>query len=99
MTHHTTTPWILTAHGLSACSTFDDKLRIVFAVEPLGDLSLGEARANAEFIVRAVNTHDALIRAANEVLDWWNTTTNRKNGAYVPALYHLEKVIDSMKEI
>lgn len=64
---HSPTPWSLTTYGISACSDSDDKFKVVFAVEPSQVGSLEEAKANAAFIVRAVNNFQPMLDALKQL--------------------------------
>jgi hypothetical protein len=74
---HTPTPWKTISHGYnkaghlhleivnkqktSICELFGDKQNPLWTDEQIN---------NAEFIVRAVNSHEALLNAAKEALCW-----------------------------
>lgn len=69
MSQHTPTPWSiegkLNKHQEGLLITSRDGLSIV--CEMSGGLPFYEVEANAAFIVRAVNSHEALINALKEV--------------------------------
>jgi hypothetical protein len=65
MTKHTSTPWEVGTMSKDgrvnvAAFAYTNKVRSVAYASGLSD---GEAEANAEFIVRAVNAYDALVSA------------------------------------
>lgn len=69
--NHDPTPWRQVASGTIISINNEHVLGIAF-VNPRGDASgipLGKDRANASFIVRACNAHDALVAACKSVED------------------------------
>ena len=62
---HTPTPWKLDPHLFGQIESQDETKLIARAgrVEPVTDLDQCERAANAEFIVRACNSHDQLVAA------------------------------------
>ena len=78
-TKHTATPWklskngdvetirIFCKNGYEVCRASD--LPSVFGNNRYGDGGTKEQEANAEFIVRACNSHDALVEACQEMFE------------------------------
>jgi len=102
VTEHTPTPWIVT-HQTGSDFSFD----IVSPQEPRGIIvgSTGSCMdvnsrsgADAAFIVRAVNSHEALLEAAKRIIDSINEE-QRNNGlvgyteGFVIAFDDLQKAI------
>jgi len=87
-TQHTPTPWKV---GFKNPQTIESETGKDIAACGAYRLSLKEAEANADFIVRAVNSHEALLEAAKQALKFIN---EKANGVYVDASQHLlEKAI------
>ena len=87
--NHTPTPWkidrILTHNAapiITAETCWRDQPRIVAKAMYHSGSEDPEVHANAEFIVRACNSHDALLEALKILLDEFNDVMN---------LYHLPK--------
>ena len=60
---HTTTPWTVVA--VNPCAT---KASRRWLIEP--DIGVCKTKANATFIVRAANSHDALLAACKGALEY-----------------------------
>lgn len=66
MTKHTPTPWnIVTEKNYSSIENYEEDVQICKI--PL----FGEGKADAEFIVRAVNSHEALAAALRDLTSWF----------------------------
>lgn len=84
MSKHTPTPWGIGPYG----EVFQDKgefYGLRDRVELTGfSLTTGaanpEAVANTEHIVRCVNSHDALVQALRDTLDFYERHSNRWDG-------------------
>ena len=71
MAKHSPTPWRLHVGKHGECSVWpDDKQMAICAlnIEPKLGIGAAEARANAEFIVRACNAHDDLLAGLESLL-------------------------------
>ena len=68
-TEHTPIPWDIS----SSCLICNEEGKILANLIPLGlmelDVTLDEAVANAEFIVKAVNNHDKLVEILRQTKD------------------------------
>ncbi|MCK8788244.1 hypothetical protein M0638_28235, partial [Roseomonas sp. NAR14] len=64
-TKHTPMPWSIDQDGKTALITSNGEL---IAECGISDLPVKQDQANAAFIVRAVNAHDALVAALRELL-------------------------------
>lgn len=77
MSEHTATPWHI-QHEFDFEPTFilagEDEELLVAACRPD---ELPNARANAAFIVRAVNAHDALVEAVKQLLQAYAPNAQR----------------------
>lgn len=78
MAEHTPTPW----HTGSTINTelvmgFRDNVEVVISEsDPEIDMPLDEASANAAFIVKACNSHDALVKALNGMVEMYADMVN-----------------------
>ena len=72
-TKHTPTPWKFKQDNI-----FGDNLRIVHACFR-GDM---QDKTDAEFIVRVVNAHEALLKAAKDALDTLWEVQSRDSGVW-----------------
>jgi hypothetical protein len=63
MSKHTPTPWTVPDGGIRPAIYTADEVEHIATMADTGD----EMEANAAFIVRAVNSHDALVEALLEV--------------------------------
>ena len=77
MSAHTPGPWQVAGHGTTVDHTHERSRRppvarcgLTHGLGPAGD----EDRANAEFIVRACNSHDELLAALRELTRAWDST-------------------------
>lgn len=75
MAEHTTTPWKFHYHEKWPMSIKGNYYRIVSAQDVLlafvpawDDPNEGEAEANAKFVLRAVNAHEVLVKALNDLV-------------------------------
>jgi hypothetical protein len=76
---HTPTPWHVRSVYPGRSNTpihqiaigLDEDHICAIATINRGDRSRGERLANAEFIVRAVNNHEALYEACRKVVSWY----------------------------
>jgi len=75
-TQHTPTPWRVTESSEVITDEFSNYLSgiviestdgLTNIVDPCGGIPLHEVQANTEFIIRAVNSHDALIEIARYI--------------------------------
>lgn len=62
---HTKTPWMATSHSLIFSG---DGERMVARVGRVRERNVKLEQADAAFIVRACNSHDALVSALNEII-------------------------------
>ena len=75
MRKHTPIPWAISDVGIGfeIEALVDGKLSIIAQTQQLRpndrDVNHTERKANAAFIVRAVNSHDALVAALKELLE------------------------------
>lgn len=71
---HTPTPWKLYPHLFGQIESQDETKLITRAgrVDPVTDLDQCERAANAEFIVRACNSHDQLVAALKAVVEFYS---------------------------
>lgn len=80
MSKHTPTPWEVAdeadfMHRIDIRPIYEGPPKfgswsaVAQCEEDFGDYENGEGRANAEFIVRAVNAHDALIAGLQEIIE------------------------------
>lgn len=71
-TTHTPTPWAVGDNVKQAIYSVEDGECIAFAhnadLPELGGISVQVAKANAAFIVRAVNSHEALVAALESLM-------------------------------
>lgn len=68
-TKHTPTPWSVDGHPRD--SSGSDWREITAATEPYGPSFVGSVlEANAELIVRAVNSHNALVAALGNLIEY-----------------------------
>ncbi len=67
-TNHTPTPWEVVAHT----SIFSElrTTRPMQMIASVPDDDIAQAKANTAFIVRACNSHDALVAAGKSLIDW-----------------------------
>jgi hypothetical protein len=74
VTEHTPTPWHAgsTAHTELVMAFRDNVECVISESDPEIDMPLAEAHANAAFIVKACNSHDALVKALQAVLTAWD---------------------------
>lgn len=67
MADHSQTPWFHTRNSLNETNTH---AHVSSTADEAGDIAtcwLDDAKANAAFIVKAVNSHDALVKALEKV--------------------------------
>ena len=77
MPEHTAPPYRIGGGGNLIAKDDGDEFTIAFVrASPWGDNDYDALQANAEFIVRACNEHEALVRGIQEVL-----ALNRKQGS------------------
>lgn len=67
MSDHTPTPWVLCTKD---CISDEARMTTIASCSGSSRISLGEQEANAGFIVRAANAHDALVEVAKMVDAW-----------------------------
>lgn len=84
---HTPTPWCLRAdgfvlepEGLSSIQNYGIPLRSMFVEDAFDETHERheEAKANAAFIVRAVNAHDALVGALEKMKEFYVQLIDKK---------------------
>jgi hypothetical protein len=90
-TQHTPTPWYYDAETKTirakSREAFDKSTQmgdyrgciVADLSEAIGERehAIPEAEANAAFIVRAVNSHDALLEVLDAALTWWHSDVRR----------------------
>lgn len=86
---HTPTPWEVNTLAGSPYSEGFSNDTLIFDCRPSG-LQYAEIEANAEFIVRACNSHDALIADMKHIVEYWNGSVNMS--AMEDALNHIIEV-------
>jgi len=74
---HTRTPWHFKTHAGTGDCGFKAEGTGVFAeffadIRYVGEDNRAEALANAEFVIRAVNTYDALVAALEECAEYFD---------------------------
>ena len=72
-TAHTPTPWHVDGTSIRASDGYGIDWYITEALEQAGDSDPG---ANAEYIVRAVNSHEALLAALEAIVNTYRTFRN-----------------------
>jgi hypothetical protein len=75
---HTPTPWHTgSTNHTELVMGFRDNIECVISEsDPELDMPMDEAAANAAFIVKAVNSHDALVKALRKALNYIENTEN-----------------------
>ena len=76
---HTPTPWKSTGLYVS-----DHREYVVAQTKPVSRLmtDILRARANAEFICRAVNAHEALVEALHSVVTWFDALDREQHARF-----------------
>lgn len=88
---HADTPWKLVEDGLGIVAEHNKYISVMS-----GNWSKGEGEANAKFIVKAVNNHDALVEALEalintaEEMGW---ASDEKDGTYFPELEQAKQTL------
>ena len=77
MNKHTPLPWIVDVNDIR-CNP-DEQDYGTFIAEMQSSRSIGETKANAEFIVRAVNCHYDLVEAVRGLLNWCDDSDDFEN--------------------
>ena len=91
-TQHTPTPWLVVPEKLGSYQirTVDDDVTIAGTFGYGADDRKDQEAANAAFIVRAVNSHDALIEALSYLEKEMAELAARKNTRYANLHFGLE---------
>jgi hypothetical protein len=77
MNEHTPTPWRAVIYGNSEWEVWGGDLLVADVTTPEDPLQPEVAEANAAFIVRAVNSHEALVAALKSVEWVWFDNDNK----------------------
>ena len=92
---HTPTPWVARSSGPRSAYfsviAESDRRQVCSVVPRLHGSSCSEWEANAEFIVRACNSHDALLAAAHHCEELMMNAENAKGGAFQEMWFRLSK--------
>lgn len=92
---HTPTPWTFIMAGEDKTQVLiDSEEKLVLHGSSCASMSKKEAKANAAFIVKAVNSHEALLNGAQKALEELSNWVEGQNG-YEPenAIVYLKKAI------
>lgn len=97
MAEHTPTPWYaeFNAYAGYDCMTGGyriktSELKTLFVID---EADADDPKANAAFIVRAVNNFDDLLRACRMVANWSQTATEENGKVTIPDLTETLKVV------